>query len=108
MEVVNVCGRANASDNEGVRLLLALLGMDTLPSRELRFNITPPNHLTLCNTSMLTSMCWGISMNLKGYKEQPITKRIPNPRDDRVWIFVNVTLPDSATPTAVIHQQSLP
>jgi len=36
-----MCGRINVSDNEGVRLLLAMLGMEVWPSRDPRFNVAP-------------------------------------------------------------------
>ncbi len=83
-----MCGRVNVSDNEGVRLLLALLGMDTWPTREPRFNIAPTQSLDVVQyleEPVLSSMSWGVSMNLKGKKGQPITKRVPNTRDDKVW-----------------------
>lgn len=34
---------------------------------------------------VLASMSWGASMTLKGKKGQPIIKRVPNARDDKVW-----------------------
>jgi len=36
-----MCGRVNVSDNEGVRLLLESMGMDTWPTRDPRHNIAP-------------------------------------------------------------------
>lgn len=40
-----MCGRINVSDNEGVRLLLAMLGMEVWPSRDPRFNVAPSQSL---------------------------------------------------------------
>jgi len=40
-----MCGRINVSDNEGVRLLLAMLGMEVWPSRDPRFNVAPSQML---------------------------------------------------------------
>jgi len=59
-----MCGRINVSDNEGVRLLLAMLGMEVWPSRDPRFNIAPSQTLdvlrlteqTLCHEKMK----WGL------------------------------------------------
>lgn len=40
-----MCGRINVSDNEGVRILLAMLGMEVWPSRDPRFNVAPSQTL---------------------------------------------------------------
>lgn len=40
-----MCGRINVSDNEGVRLLLAMLGMEVWPGRDPRFNVAPSQSL---------------------------------------------------------------
>lgn len=84
-----MCGRVNVSDNEGVRLLLESMGMDTWPASDPRFNIAPTQSLDVVKQDddgpALTSMSWGVSMTLKGKKGQPITKRVPNARDDKVW-----------------------
>jgi len=40
-----MCGRINVSDNEAVRLLLAMLGMEVWPSRDPRFNVAPSQTL---------------------------------------------------------------
>lgn len=40
-----MCGRINVSDNEGVRLLLEMLGMDVWPSRDPRYNVAPSSVL---------------------------------------------------------------
>ncbi len=40
-----MCGRINVSDNDGVRLLLEMLGMDVWPSRDPRFNVAPTSLL---------------------------------------------------------------
>jgi putative SOS response-associated peptidase YedK len=58
-----MCGRINVSDNEGVRLLLSMLGMETWPSREPRFNIAPTQTLDVVQWNdqpTLTSMKWGL------------------------------------------------
>ncbi len=58
-----MCGRINVSDNEGVRLLLSMLGMDTWPSREPRFNIAPTQTLDVVQWQekpTLRSMRWGL------------------------------------------------
>lgn len=83
-----MCGRVNVSDHEGVRALLAMMGMDVWPTRDPRFNVAPTQSLdvvTLEDEPTLHTMSWGVSMNVKGAKGQPITKRIPNSRSDKVW-----------------------
>jgi len=58
-----MCGRINVSDNEGVRLLLSMLGMETWPTREPRFNIAPTQTLDVVQWNdqpTLTSMRWGM------------------------------------------------
>jgi len=52
-----MCGRMNISDHEGIRSLLESLGMETWPSQQPSFNVAPT----------------------------PITRRVPNSRDDKVW-----------------------
>lgn len=83
-----MCGRVNVHDNEGLRLLLESMGMDTWPARDPRYNIAPTQSLDVVvnnGTPQLESMSWGVSMTLKGKKGQPIVKRVPNARDDKVW-----------------------
>lgn len=84
-----MCGRVNVHDNEGVRLLLESMGMDTWPSRDPRFNIAPTQLLDVVKQGedgpTLDSMSWGVSMTLKGKKGQPVVKRVANARDDKVW-----------------------
>ena len=84
-----MCGRMNISDHEGIRSLLEGLGMETWPSRQPRFNVAPTQALDVVTLEddqpELATMNWGISMNAKGAKGQPITRRIPNSRDDKVW-----------------------
>lgn len=82
-----MCGRINVSDNEGIRLLLEIMGMDTWPTREPRFNVAPTQTLDVVKFDekpVLTSMSWGVSMSLPG-KTGMVTKRIQNSRDDKVW-----------------------
>ncbi len=59
-----MCGRINVSDNEGVRLLLAMLGMEVWPSREPRFNVAPTQTLDVITAGddepALTAMKWGL------------------------------------------------
>jgi len=59
-----MCGRINVSDNEGVRLLLAMLGMEVWPSREPRFNVAPSQSLDVVrwqdDAAELTTMKWGL------------------------------------------------
>jgi len=58
-----MCGRINVSDNEGVRILLAMLGMDTWPSRDPLYNVAPTDTLdVLVNNDTLTCepMRWGL------------------------------------------------
>ena len=84
-----MCGRMNISDHEGIRSLLESLGMETWPGRQPRFNVAPTQALDVVTLEdeqpALAAMSWGISMNAKGAKGQPITRRIPNSRDDKVW-----------------------
>lgn len=59
-----MCGRINVSDNEGVRFLLSMLGMETWPSREPRFNVAPTQTLDVVQwqdqQATLKSMRWGL------------------------------------------------
>lgn len=59
-----MCGRINVSDNEGVRLLLAMLGMEVWPSRDPRFNIAPSQTLDVVvwqnDAPTHQSMKWGM------------------------------------------------
>lgn len=84
-----MCGRMNISDHEGIRSLLESLGMETWPVQKPRYNIAPTQALDVVTLDgdlpTLANMSWGISMKTKGAKGQPITRRIPNSRDDKVW-----------------------
>ncbi len=60
-----MCGRINVSDNEGVRLLLEMLGMDVWPSRDPRYNVAPSSCLDVVVASTLgkpscAQMQWGL------------------------------------------------
>lgn len=59
-----MCGRINVSDNEGVRLLLAMLGMEVWPSRDPRFNVAPSQMLDVVGwqeeAPTHESMKWGL------------------------------------------------
>jgi putative SOS response-associated peptidase YedK len=80
-----MCGRVNVSDNEGVRLLLESMGMDTWPARDPRYNIAPTQTLDVVKGDLtLEAMSWGVSMTLPG-KNGMVTKRIQNSRSDKVW-----------------------
>lgn len=82
-----MCGRVNVSDNEGVRLLLESMGMETWPARDPRYNIAPTQTLDVVKFDgdlTLEAMSWGVSMTLPG-KNGMVTKRIQNSRDDKVW-----------------------
>ncbi len=82
-----MCGRVNVSDNEGVRLLLESMGMETWPERDPRYNIAPTQTLDVVRLDdelTLVPMSWGVSMTLPG-KNGMITKRVQNSRDDKVW-----------------------
>lgn len=80
-----MCGRVNVSDNEGVRLLLESMGMDTWPARDPRYNIAPTQTLDVVKRDLtLVAMSWGVSIMLPG-KSGMVTKRIQNSRDDKVW-----------------------
>lgn len=82
-----MCGRINVSDNEGIRVLLESMGMDTWPTREPRFNVAPTQTLDvvlLQERLVLVPMSWGISMSLPG-KTGMIIKRLQNSRADKVW-----------------------
>lgn len=84
-----MCGRMNISDHEGIRSLLESLGMETWPVQQPRYNVAPTQALDVVTLDgdqpALTTMAWGISMKTKGAKGQPITRKIPNSRDDKVW-----------------------
>ena len=84
-----MCGRMNISDHEGVQWLLGMLGLSISPTQKPRYNIAPTQTLDVVtaidNEPTLVPMSWGISMKTKGKKGQPITRRIPNSRDDKVW-----------------------
>lgn len=82
-----MCGRVNVSDNDGVRLLLESLGMNTWPSRDPRFNIAPTQTLDVVMQDgklSLEPMSWGVSMLLPG-KKGMVTRRVQNSRDDKLW-----------------------
>ncbi len=58
-----MCGRINVSDNEGVRLLLAMLGMEVWPKRDPRFNVAPTQSLDVVvwdDHVRQQSMQWGL------------------------------------------------
>ncbi len=59
-----MCGRINVSDNEGVRLLLAMLGMEVWPSRDPRFNVAPSQALDVVGwqneAAVHQRMQWGL------------------------------------------------
>jgi len=79
----------NISDHEGIQWLLKSLGLSASPTQEPRYNIAPTLPLDVVvmdgDEPTLQTMSWGISMKAKGKKGQPITRRIPNSRDDKVW-----------------------
>ena len=84
-----MCGRINISDNEGVRLLLESLGMETWPQRDPRFNIAPTQTLDTVlwqnDSFTLVPMSWGVSLTLPGKSGKMITRRVQNSRSDKVW-----------------------
>jgi len=84
-----MCGRMNISDHEGVQWLLDTLGISMAPTQKPRYNIAPTQSLDVVmvedDEPVIQTMSWGISMKTKGKKGQPITRRIPNSRDDKVW-----------------------
>ena len=83
-----MCGRMNISDHEGVQSLLQILGITAAPGTEARFNVAPTQTLDVVmmdDEPVLTTMSWGVSMTIKGKKGQPITRRVTNSRDDKVW-----------------------
>ena len=83
-----MCGRMNISDHEGVQSLLQILGITAAPGTEARFNVAPTQTLDVVmmdGEPVLTTMSWGVSMTTKGKKGQPITRRVTNSRDDKVW-----------------------
>jgi putative SOS response-associated peptidase YedK len=79
----------NISDHEGVRSLLESLGLQTWPSQQPSYNVAPTQKLDVVimeqDEPRLITMDWGVSMTVKGKKGQPITRRISNSRDDKVW-----------------------
>ena len=42
-----MCGRLNVTDNEGVRLLMEMIGMPSWPSIQARYNVAPTANLTV-------------------------------------------------------------
>ena len=82
-----MCGRINVSDNEGGRVLLESLGMDTWPQRDSRFNIAPTQTLDTVlwqdDSRTLVPMSWGVSLTMHGKSGKMITKRIQNSRSDK-------------------------
>jgi putative SOS response-associated peptidase YedK len=78
----------NISDHEGVQSLLEILGITATPGTQPRFNVAPTQTLDVVmmdDEPVLTTMSWGVSMTTKGKKGQPITRRVTNSRDDKVW-----------------------
>jgi len=72
-----MCGRVNVSDHEGVRALLAMMGMGVeWPTRDPRYNVAPTQTLDVIRLDKdvlaVVPMSWGVSMSLKGKKGQPI------------------------------------
>lgn len=83
-----MCGRMNVSDNEGVRVLLVSLGMDTWPSRDPRWNIAPTQTLDvvkLGDALELVPMSWGFTLTMPGKSGRLVTRHIQNSRSDKVW-----------------------
>ena len=84
-----MCGRMNISDHEGIQWLLNQLGISMSPTQKPRFNVAPTLTIDVVTATdgkpTMVPMSWGISMKTKGKKGQPITRRIPNSRDDKVW-----------------------
>lgn len=68
-----MCGRVNVSDHEGIRALLAMMGMNVWPIAPPRFNVAPSGVLdvvTLANDGYaleLKSMHWGFTAS--GYND---------------------------------------
>lgn len=85
-----MCGRVNVSDNEGVRLLLESLGMNTWPSHDPRFNIAPTQKLdVVClqeGKPELVTMRWGLSLTVSGKNGKSTTRSVQNCRSDKVWV----------------------
>lgn len=85
-----MCGRVNVSDNEGIRLLLESLGMDTWPSRDPRYNIAPTQELdVLClraNHPALVAMRWGVTLKVPGKSGNSVVRSVQNCRSDKVWL----------------------
>ena len=85
-----MCGRVNVSDNEGVRLLLESLGMDTWPARDPRYNIAPTQQLdVIClqtDQPLPVAMRWGISLKVPGKSGNMVTRSVQNCRSDKVWV----------------------
>lgn len=85
-----MCGRVNVSDNEGVRLLLESLGMDTWPARDPRYNIAPTQQLdVIClqkDQALPVAMRWGLSLKVPGKSGNVVTRSVQNCRSDKVWV----------------------
>lgn len=88
-----MCGRMNITDHAGVRQLLETLGLSLSPKdwpgQSPRYNTAPTQTVDVVvhksGLPVLVPMSWGVSMQTKGKKGQPLTRRIPNARDDKVW-----------------------
>lgn len=84
-----MCGRMNISDHEGIQWLLHQLGLSEPPTQEPRYNIAPTLPLDVVvmegDKPVLETMSWGVTLKTKGKKGQPVTRRVPNSRDDKVW-----------------------
>ncbi len=82
-----MCGRINVSDNEGVRLLLAMLGMEVWPSRDPRYNIAPTQTLDVVlwdhETPSLQPMKWGLMP--KWAKPGKFSAPLINARSETIW-----------------------
>lgn len=79
----------NISDHEGIQWLLHQLGLSEPPTQEPRYNIAPTLPLDVVvmegDKPVLETMSWGVTLKTKGKKGQPVTRRVPNSRDDKVW-----------------------
>lgn len=82
-----MCGRVNVTDNEGVRLLMELVGMPSWPTIQARYNIAPTQALDVLAGSELqlqhNVMNWGIvpSWAKPGQFNRPLI----NARSETIW-----------------------
>lgn len=82
-----MCGRMNITDNEGIRLLMELVGMPSWPTIQERYNISPTASLDVLisdnDVPAHQSMHWGIVPSWA--KPDQFKRPLINARSETIW-----------------------